>query len=1641
MKTDLLKRNEGRPLSSKFLRLFSLLAVLVVGISAWGQAASSTSNKYKFRGTVATREYTPVMPYYKTLHEQSLSSASISKKVLDKGEKITLFEVGDGKGFASDGTFNDGKKVVDFPNFAICATSYNGGIIHYRLTFHYTYGSGGSKYLDIYRHVADKKDGLAVIALQTPALFSQDETGRNQVNSINKVEIQCLNFDNRRFQIESCYFIEAMPDFNFNDIDGRYIGNAYIHPSYLIPSAGTIIYPAGEENDTPNYDDYIVEVKTTTNYTDSEGKVDWAIVESGGKKDSTAMYNPTLVWSMKYSGFDTGDYEDMKDVTYTTVDRWGGNAFWRWIFQKREVAAKAGAPEAGVTVPIADYKLWNSLYTGATEVTAKNCAYNFNQNTNLAYGNTTTHTQYVDLTQAPYNGYTHLIAKINNGNVPTARFTTNTGAMNEANRVMTQNGDYYSVALDGLKWLHAVYGNDINLSALYLAKADNVNNAEVKNVGVAGVNYKKYSSYQENPTEATDIPDNDFINTVNADGGDYYHGYKLENGDAVGYGDINNVQGCYYVILDDYDELRVTVTSGTPEFRFNRQGIDGSLLSFAGNNTTYCTKFDDTYTVNLKKIKAEQGYVHLNCIKGNIVIAYDGVRFVQLPDIYQLAANDFNLHKESGTTATTPGANWAPVYGVVSSYHNPDYYTDLAGKECLEITTTSQNPRFVFNDGTDKRVEVQYQDADQNYITKDGDKYSVNLDRINTEKGMVHLNGIFLQDANGSYTCTAVVTKSNSAQANYTLTDTDMQHYYNSVYNGDFTNWINNGSVTPNTINYMYYELNGNEHNECYDSTDPRWRDNMPIYVYKDNGEIDKQVGFLVNVDKDGKLIDNPERITMHIKDICLTKNKVEARQNHVDLGGEGPDKKSKLQTADSENHWWQGFWQDGNTHSGAYFGHYNPNMGICADITGYHTMLIKGEPNTEIELFFNSGTSDAVSYKVKLDDNTFKDYDSSEFPRYYKGTGYATFDLTDPALKLAMTANSGEIAKEGHIYLCSIKTGGTVGKLEYVRLVKDKEELAPAVRELTQNDFHTWNGTINATVTRKIAENYDGNLGASLGAGGVWLGINGSRGKEEQSYAEVTGYKWMKFEGTENAKVRVIANTWDDGSTYQAAKFDQTVSLDGNGVGYLDISNYQYFHVNVICNPNDGGTATLNKVLLLPDPRVDYVLEGNGVLGASAAKALADRAACVIDARTRVNNKEVIDLYTEQVYVGNTEVWNEAICLSDWNAWQLLKQGAKNTRYIRMGNPNCLVMMRGNFNSSFDSSTDCIGYEDIHHAQYWHGIRSMHHANTIIMSEDYDGANAHNVMTAGLFLVDGFPYRMPMKITNVKGNSMSYARILPTERAVVNTICVPFTVTLASPCGDSNSIFADAAKTRTVLNGEETMCHFYKITDLVHNTTKHTNDAGLLQQDIVTDNEYVFWFEQVDKLDAYTPYVFVNRHEGETRTGTRMEVYSGWAGAYPTILPTVDLTGKVCLAMNNSAHKTDLNSSRGYEDTYYLYGTNATKHTRDCWYFNSEGYLVKSHYLSTPTFRAVMKNLNRSIDDKFEDVSSLVKVVSYADWMNNEEEVVAVKVPVSDTEEEIVPVYSVSGILLRPAVKLSSALEGLPQGIYIVGDKKAIKK
>lgn len=1452
------------------MRMVMLLALVLVANGAWAQTpASSTSEIYKFKGVMAKRVYAPDMPYNTQTHHQD------GTFTLEKGQSKVLFDVVGNKGLQSAGTFTGGKgQISEYGNFIIRTSQIPDKQTHYRLKFHYD--NNKTRHLDIYRHeepewgkVGDKNDGLVVISLQTAALFQSDA----EVNSIHKIEIECLNYDNRGFKVEACYFITMMPNFDYSDIDGNDIGNAYIHPSFLIPSNGVNVYPYGEENGNPDYDNYIVEVEEATNYfvdNDPTKQIDWHRTPRNGDAniiDSLTYTNPKLVWSMNYK-----TPQNMNDVTYCTVDRWGdnasaghfnGNALWRWIFVHRELSANnsstGGRSEANLD--LTNYKHWNSTADNSAEETVS-CAFNFdNSDATLVFGNNNSTCQYVDLLSNDFKDYSKLLITVAEGD---------------------------------LEW---------------------------------------YVTLQKNGSSEQHI-------AING-----YHELGVSEGNGVYGFDLSKARN------ENYTKFRLHAVRGKEGGKLKAGG-----LRFVGEGVS-------TIYMNTGLFKLHSEYQQLNL--------------------------------NSDITAT-----WAPAYGVVGVDEYNHQYVKLNDRTYLTIETTSNNPRFLFNWTTDKAVDVRYQDANQTYVTKNGNLYTVNLAQIKTDKGFVHLNSIKFADASDAnkvrVSSIKVITEDLDQAANYTLRDKDAIHFYNSVYNGDFTNTPHgchgDDHATREQINYIYYQTYGNEYNQIMCDAEHVPANRMPV---KDG---DKIIGYYANVTADGHLVpaNEMQNIKLSIKDICLTKNKVQVQQNHVNV--------AKLYSSTTELP---------ITAQETVLGDDTPNMNKKADLTGYSRLMIKGQPKTEVRLFFNADDNDhRVERKVKMDSN-----------------GYVEVDLTDPEL----VYNGSKTECHGGVYLSSIKGSawGATALLDYVRAVKDQDLIANGVHELVREDFHTWNGGVNATVTRRDANGTDFKTTDGFFKYDDWAQ------NFMHNYAELTGWKWMKLVGDAGTNVFFTYNAESVTNNNVNVKTEY-VTLDANGEAWVNIGDHQYFHLHNI-GKNGEGAGSLTHVYLVPDPRVDYVLRGNGTLGLDAAKAMLDPTACVIDARTRVNNKQVIDLYTEQVYDANTEVWNIAkwIGLSD-QTLVIEPTDATRARYIRMANQNCIVMVRGDF----DSTEDEIEYGDIKNIQYWHGIRSMHHANMAIIPADYDGTTGHKVMTAGLFLVDGFPYRIPMQLRITQGNSGSYARVNNTAagtRALVNTICVPFTVTLATKSGDTNSIHANASTDRNALNGEETRCQFYKITDLVHNTTRETTTAGLLQQDVVKQGDYVFWFEPVTTLEPYHPYVFVNKYDGQLREGTRMEVYTGWAGAHNDVYPTVNPDGTMCQNMNNASDKTDLNGDD--KDDYYLRGTNAAKHIRDCWYFNTEGRLVKAKYMTNNTFRAVLKSDSRSINMPFEnDPAAQIKVV-HADWMNGaDEEVVAVEA-VDVTNDAMVSVYSVNGILLRPSVELGVALEGLPSGIYIVNGKKAIKK
>ena len=102
--------------------------------------------------------------------------------------------------------------------------------------------------------------------------------------------------------------------------------------------------------------------------------------------------------------------------------------------------------------------------------------------------------------------------------------------------------------------------------------------------------------------------------------------YVMNESTGMPYGN-GNVDWMQYADLSEYDYLTVTASAGTPRFFLNRKTADGQAPSNAidTNNAThfanYVTKVDNgdgtfAFTLNVAKIVEEQGFAHLNVIKG-----------------------------------------------------------------------------------------------------------------------------------------------------------------------------------------------------------------------------------------------------------------------------------------------------------------------------------------------------------------------------------------------------------------------------------------------------------------------------------------------------------------------------------------------------------------------------------------------------------------------------------------------------------------------------------------------------------------------------------------------------------------------------------------------------------------------------------------------------------------------------------------------------------------------------------------------------------------------------------------------------------------------------------------------------------------
>lgn len=93
------------------------------------------------------------------------------------------------------------------------------------------------------------------------------------------------------------------------------------------------------------------------------------------------------------------------------------------------------------------------------------------------------------------------------------------------------------------------------------------------------------------------------------------YGFGTSTGDV--YGDMG-VYGNHYADLSKYGKLELTITDGTPRLLFNRQSNDdsGDFIEITDDSKPYVTHNGNKWTIDLKAMVEQEGYAHLNCIKG-----------------------------------------------------------------------------------------------------------------------------------------------------------------------------------------------------------------------------------------------------------------------------------------------------------------------------------------------------------------------------------------------------------------------------------------------------------------------------------------------------------------------------------------------------------------------------------------------------------------------------------------------------------------------------------------------------------------------------------------------------------------------------------------------------------------------------------------------------------------------------------------------------------------------------------------------------------------------------------------------------------------------------------------------------------------
>jgi hypothetical protein len=747
-------------------------------------------------------------------------------------------------------------------------------------------------------------------------------------------------------------------------------------------------------------------------------------------------------------------------------------------------------------------------------------------------------------------------------------------------------------------------------------------------------------------------------------------------------------------------------------------------------------------------------------------------------------------------------------------------------------------------------------------------------------------------------------------------------------------------------------------------------------------------------------------------QDMSLTKNTIKARKTRKELQPDMWSNPDAIGFRYKMEYPIQPYYENEDNWSDVVRGDWNTdNFDNLANFSRYNKMRITGSPNTTFDIRFTTNPNIASKEElqaivVKTDAHGEVNVDLGNYEHFllhailFHDDEHNALGLYNVRAQIGRGAQNGQSAEPGlrdHLWVNDIEMFEGEGRLVDLVGSSDPSNTANMYHVYNVDNNYQWQyGTIvRWAVNQGDQSQFTQDNNVSDGAV-IW----GSMGLYPQNYADLTGYKAIRVysdtQFNDGDQVRFVFNTLKNTGTQTGSiRGDIRVRLNKavddhqyypelNGLYYaeLDISNYEYFHLNGI---KALAGFEVKAIKLVEDEEADYVCYGNGscfeqkraAIDPSVEKAVGDATAKVIDMRARCNNMEEPFDYAIYRWVQQTQLPYTA-------------------------NPNVLYIQRTNQFESRKTVDNADTYAKV---------------NFITPSNNKD---VHEFTSNNIELTDGFSFYAPKMI---KAENATYTRTFSYAN-VVNSVILPFDVSAGNEDYKTNK------------------AGFYKTTSMTQSQVTLRNAAGILEEQDVQKGDWLLKFSKVTgKANANVPYLYaVTTNTGEKDfTGVK-------DGGVVIIPETPDVTspttGEGSLAPNSgdSFMEVEENGEIKMKEGYYLRGTYEGTYMKDILFFGADGKLYRTPCMTVTPFRTIihspipvtdsswLADQNDYFGVRVTEANDVKVLLAY----EGDDEALGIDNVADDgTFVEDAPIYNVAG----------QRVNSLNKGIYIVGGKKILVK